>query len=121
VVAITGTNLGGVTMVSFAGMPATFSVNGAGTQIMATVPAGAGSGPIAVTSPGGTATATVPFTSTAATGPAPASSSSGSTTRCGQGLFMALLGLVPGVIRLMRLRERTIPADDQHGPHDCHR
>ncbi len=106
VVTITGTNLGGVTVVSFDGISATFSVNGAGTQITATVPAGAGSGPIEVASPGGTATATVPFTSTAATGSAAADSSSGSTKKCGLGSFMALMGIALGLIRILRLRER---------------
>ncbi|MCA0348052.1 MAG: T9SS sorting signal type C domain-containing protein [Bacteroidetes bacterium] len=49
VVVITGTNFTGVTGVSFGGVPATvFSVNGAGTQITATVPALANTGKIRV-------------------------------------------------------------------------
>ncbi len=107
VVTITGTNLAGVTTVTFAGAAATFTVNGAGTQITATVPAGAGSGAIAVTSAGGTATASVPFTSTAPAGSGQAdSSSSGSTKKCGLGSFMALIGLMLGLLRILRLRER---------------
>jgi uncharacterized repeat protein (TIGR03806 family) len=107
VVTISGTNLGGVTSVSFGGTYATFSVNGAGTQITATVPAGAGSGPIVVSAPSGSATAAVPFTSTDPAGSAQAAApSSGSGKKCGLGSLAALFGLVLGLIRIMRLRER---------------
>ena len=42
-VTITGTNLGGITSVTFGGNPATgVTVNGAGTSLTATTPAGAG-------------------------------------------------------------------------------
>jgi hypothetical protein len=53
-VTITGTNLGGATAVAFNGTSATFTVASA-TQINTTVPAGAGTGPITVTTPDGTA------------------------------------------------------------------
>jgi hypothetical protein len=62
-VSITGTNLAGATSVTFNGAGATFAVNSA-TSITAIVPAGATSGPISVTSPGGTATSSSPFTVT---------------------------------------------------------
>src|SRR6476661_6940904 len=56
-VTITGTNLSGATAVAFNGTSATFTIASA-TQINTTVPAGAGSGPITVTTPDGTATST---------------------------------------------------------------
>jgi subtilisin-like proprotein convertase family protein len=60
-VVITGANFTGATIVSFGGVPtASFTVNSA-TQITATLPAGATSGPVAVTSPGGTGASTQMF------------------------------------------------------------
>jgi hypothetical protein len=54
-VVITGTNFSGVTSVKFNGITATYTVN-SGTQITATVPTGATTGPITVTNAVGTAT-----------------------------------------------------------------
>jgi hypothetical protein len=62
-VIITGTNLTGATAVRFNGTAATFSVN-SDTQITASVPAGASTGPISVITPGGTATSGASFTVT---------------------------------------------------------
>lgn len=60
-VTIVGTGLRGATAVTFAGVPATFgSVKP--TSLRAKVPAGATSGTIAVTTPGGVATSPTPFT-----------------------------------------------------------
>ncbi|GAA4352157.1 hypothetical protein GCM10023185_11550 [Hymenobacter saemangeumensis] len=53
-VVITGTGFTGATAVSFNGSTAVFTVN-SGTQITATVPSGATSGTLSVTTPGGTA------------------------------------------------------------------
>ena len=62
-VTITGSGFAGATKVTFNGLDApSFSVTGA-TQITAVVPAGSASGPIAVTTPGGTATSSAAFTS----------------------------------------------------------
>ena len=62
---INGTNLTGATAVRFDGVAASvFSVNQPGTRITATVPAGATTGPISVTTPGGTATSSTNFTVT---------------------------------------------------------
>jgi hypothetical protein len=59
-VTITGANFTGATSVAFNGAAASYSVN-SGTQITAIVPGGATSGPISVTTPGGTATSSKSF------------------------------------------------------------
>ena len=69
-VTLTGTNFTGATAVAFHGTAALFAVNSA-TQITATVPAGATSGTISVTTPGGTATSSGSFTVTGTPPPAP--------------------------------------------------
>ncbi len=68
-VTLTGTGFGGVTAVAFGGVTAAFTADSA-TQITATVPAGAATGPIAVMSPGGSAASAAPFTVTAPVKPA---------------------------------------------------
>jgi len=65
-VAITGTNLTGVTDVKFNGVTATFGTSTA-TSVTATVPTGATTGKITVTTPGGTATSATDFTVTTVT------------------------------------------------------
>jgi uncharacterized repeat protein (TIGR03803 family) len=63
-VTITGTSFTGTTRVTFGGVPATsFSVD-SDTQVTATVPAGAKTGRIAITTPGGTAISKDVFTVT---------------------------------------------------------
>lgn len=63
-VTITGTGLTGATAVTFGGVKATtFSVKSA-TEVTADAPTGAKTGPIAVTTPGGTATSAGTFTVT---------------------------------------------------------
>jgi len=83
VVTITGTNFTGATAVTFyKDQAATFKVVSA-TTITATVPAGAGSGPITVTTPGGTATSksfTLPVTALSAFIFAPATILRGGST-----------------------------------------
>ena len=59
-VTITGSAFTGATAVTFNGSPARFTVTSYG-QITATVPTGATSGPIAVTTPGGTGTSSGSF------------------------------------------------------------
>jgi hypothetical protein len=63
-VTISGSHLTGATAVSFNGAAASYTVD-SDTQISATVPSGATSGPISVTTPGGTASSSTSFTVTA--------------------------------------------------------
>jgi hypothetical protein len=62
-VTITGQNLPGATKVAFDGTPATI-VSDTATQMITTVPSGAATGRITVTTPAGTATSTTSFTVT---------------------------------------------------------
>ncbi len=59
-VTLEGANFLGATNVSFNGIAASFSLT-ADTQITATVPAAATTGPISITTPGGNVTSSVPF------------------------------------------------------------
>lgn len=61
VVNILGNNLEGTTSVSFDGVSATFTVI-SGSEIQATIPDGATTGPVVVTTPGGLLTSSVVFT-----------------------------------------------------------
>jgi len=66
VITLTGTNLSGTTVLTLNGQPVPgFVVNASGTSITFTVPAGATSGPVAVTTPGGTASSSTSFIVTA--------------------------------------------------------
>ena len=60
-VTITGTNFSGATAVKFNGTASAFTMTSA-TVIQATVPAGATTGPLSVTAPGGTVTSASAFT-----------------------------------------------------------
>ena len=73
-VTINGTNFSGVTAMAFNGTAASYTVNSA-TQIVATVPTGATTGTIKVTTSAGSATSSSAFTVTTATVPAPTISS----------------------------------------------
>ena len=80
-VTISGTKFSGATAVKFNGVTATFTVNSS-TNISATVPTGATTGPIAVTTPGGTATSAANFAVSSApaiTGFVPSSGNIGTT------------------------------------------
>jgi len=62
-VTITGESLTQTTRVTFGGVPATFTVN-SDQQVTATVPTGAVTGKIAITTPGGSASSAKSFTVT---------------------------------------------------------
>jgi uncharacterized protein (TIGR03437 family) len=59
-VTISGKNLKGATSVTFNGVPASVQSD-SNTSVKVMVPSGATTGPIAVTTPGGTATSTKAF------------------------------------------------------------
>ena len=61
-VTITGTNLANATSVTFGGVAATGIFSDSATQVVAIVPSGAVTGPVAVTTAGGTATSASSFT-----------------------------------------------------------
>ncbi|RZL13330.1 MAG: T9SS type A sorting domain-containing protein [Hymenobacter sp.] len=63
-VVVTGTNLTGTTAVTFNGTPASGFVVNSATQLTVTVPTGAGTGPVAVTTPGGTVASATAFSVT---------------------------------------------------------
>jgi hypothetical protein len=63
-VTIAGANLNGASSVTFAGTPAASFTVDSGSQITATVPSGASTGPITVTTPAGSATSAASFTVT---------------------------------------------------------
>jgi hypothetical protein len=88
-VTISGSGFTGATSVTFNGAPATFTVN-SDTQVTATVPSDATSGPIGVTTPGGTATSSSSFTVTVP--PAAPSISGFSPTSGRQGTVVTVTG-----------------------------
>ena len=71
VVTVTGTNFGGATGATINGTAGTAFMAMSATSVMFTVPTGATSGVITVTTPGGTATSSTPFTVTVPAGPVP--------------------------------------------------
>jgi hypothetical protein len=77
-VTIAGTNLAGATSVTFGGAAAGFT-QVSPTEVTATVPAAAASGPIALTTPGGTATSATSFTVTAPVPPSESPNPGGSS------------------------------------------
>ena len=88
-VAIAGNNFTGASAVKFNGTSAPFTVN-SDTQITASAPSGATSGPISVTTPGGTATSSTTFIVT--TSPPPPTISSFSPTSGGVGTKVTIQG-----------------------------
>jgi len=78
-VTISGTNFTGATAVAFNGVSASFTV-GSDTSIQATVPAGATTGPLGVTTPAGTATTPNNFTVSVSLAVTKAGTGSGSVT-----------------------------------------
>jgi Ca2+-binding RTX toxin-like protein len=77
-VTIAGANLAGATAVTFGGAGAGFT-QVSPTELTATVPAAALTGPIAVTTPGGTAVSATPFTVTAPVPPSESPNPGGSS------------------------------------------
>src|SRR3989442_15802978 len=79
VVTITGSALTGATEVRFGGASATFTADSA-TQLTAVVPAAATTGPISVTTPGGTVTSASSFTVTTPSPPPSGGGGGGGST-----------------------------------------
>jgi hypothetical protein len=119
-VTITGSGLAGASAVTFAGTPATYTV-ATDTQLTATVPAGAVTGPIAVTAPGGTVTTSSSFTVTQPVSeppPSPPPSSSTTTTAPASTTSAPAPGPAavppaaprPALVRLVATGTSTVPA-----------
>jgi hypothetical protein len=106
-VTISGTGLAGATSVRFNGKAATIAANTA-TSLRAKVPAGAGTGRIRVTTPGGTATSAASFRVTLGILVAPASASSGASLEV-SGAGFTRRGRVD--LKFDTTRLRTITAD----------
>jgi hypothetical protein len=126
VVTIGGKNLSGATAVKFNGVAATFSVTSEG-RLAATLPAGATSGPVSVTTPAGTATSSATFTVTSAppeiTAVSPGSGPVGSSiTIGGHGFTGATAVKVNGVSAAFTVGSdgatitATVPAGATSGP-----
>ncbi len=79
-VTLTGLNLTGATSVTFNGVAATSFTVSSGTSVTVTVPTGATTGPISITTPGGTALSTTPFTVTSGALTVPCTAINTSTT-----------------------------------------
>jgi hypothetical protein len=89
-VTVTGTNLAGTTEVTFNGVASTSVPVVSGTSVQAVVPASAGTGPIRITTPGGTAVTSTNFTCTT---PVPAPTVASFTpTSGGAGTIMSIYG-----------------------------
>jgi IPT/TIG domain len=124
-VTISGTNLNGASAVKFHGTSASFTVNSA-IQITATVPTGATTGPISVTTAGGVATSATDFTVTLApptvSGFSPAAAAVGTTvtingTHLGGASSVTFGGIstVPSTIVSASQIKAVVPADAQTG------
>ena len=124
-VTLTGTNFTGVMAVTVGGVAAVFTVVNANTLIL-TVPAGAQTGVIAVTTPGGTATSSTPFTVqtpvvNGITGFTPSSGPMGTVvTVMGNGFTGATAVTVGGVAAVFTVLDATtltltVPATAQTG------
>ncbi len=125
-VTITGTGFSGATAVTFNGVSATFTAD-SDTQVTAVVPAGATSGPIAVTTPGGTGTSSTSFSVTAPAAPhissfSPTSGPSGtSVTISGSGFFGATAVTFGGATATFTVESpttitATVPSGAKNGP-----
>lgn len=122
-VTITGTSFGGATQVAFNGAVAGFTTNLSGTELYTTVPAGATTGPVTVTTAAGTAQSPTFFTVLPAiTGFSPAQGVAGTVvTITGTGFGGATevrFGLDPAVFMLVSSTELTVtvPATNVGGP-----
>ncbi|KAA9325016.1 CUB domain-containing protein [Adhaeribacter soli] len=96
-VTLTGTNFTGATSVTVGGIPVTFTVVN-GTTIVLTIPIGAVTGPIVVTTPAGTATSNSNFTVTNPCVTPTASISTSCTSAASQTISIALTGQQPWTV-----------------------